>query len=191
MKSLILSAVLASTANAAAIFTAPAGCTAIAPSLNVTGVQCFGSYTDDASPLAPIHVIFSGGGNGPLWASSITFEWDLTSSSLISRVTSISAIVNGAVTVETYQGFNSATRLTGSANIPAVHGDPLDSWIISILVGTATPDGSKWLDIPTSGVGVRLLVTHDPPVAAVPEPATAIPIGLAMIALGLSGFRRR
>ncbi|MBL8290590.1 MAG: PEP-CTERM sorting domain-containing protein [Bryobacterales bacterium] len=189
MKAITLSAICSATAMAGAIFTAPSGCTALAPAPNVTGVQCFGSFgTKDG---ATVNESISGGGSGPLWANSVTFDWDFVSSGLISRLVQVSASVNGRFGLSPFLGpfFNVPERLTGSLTIPVTFGEELNSWSFSLYSIAATPDGSIAMDIPTTGTGLRLLVTHNPPAPApVPEPATAF-----LVVAGVSGMllRRR
>lgn len=169
-----------------AIFTAPTGCTSIAPAPDVTGVQCFGSFTGNTS----LQASFAGGGSGPLWATSATFDYDFTTSSLIVRaITVITAINGSAANTPVFVRTFGAAQETGSLTIPLAYGEALDSWLINVSVGTATPDGSLTLDIPTTGVGLRLLVNHTPPSSAVPEPATAGLCGLAVAALLLKRVR--
>jgi len=195
MKAITLFAFFSATAMASAIFTAPGGCTALAPAPNVNGVQCFGSFgTKDG---ATVNESISGGGSGPLWADSVTFDWDFVSSGLISRLVQVSASVNGLFGFSPFLGpfFNVPERLTGSLAIPVTFGEDLNSWSFSLYSIAATPDGSVSIDIPTTGTGLRLLVTHNPPAsseppapAPVPEPATAF-----LVVAGVGGMllRRR
>jgi hypothetical protein len=183
MKSVLLSILLAAAAAANAMFTAPAGCAAIAPSPDVTGVQCFGSFTDGGDPGQAAQGSFSGTGVGVLWASSVTFDYDLTSSSLITRSVQVSATVNDGIASQFFLSTLGTATHSGSLTIPINYGAALTSWSINFFNGTATPDGSKTIDIPTSGIGVRLLVNHDPPSTPVPEPATAL-----TLALGAAGI---
>ena len=190
MRNLILFALAAPGLFASAIFNAPAGCTALAPAPNVTGVQCFGSFAqpDAAQPLS---AQFSGGGSGALWATSATFDYDFFTSSLIIRAIGITALVNGRSNSTVFLATLGSQQHTGSLTIPLNFGEPLSSWNFLVSLTTATPDGSRTIDIPTSGVGLRLLVNQQPPEpSAVPEPSTAGLLTLAGAALLLFRTRR-
>ncbi|MDX2152742.1 MAG: VPDSG-CTERM sorting domain-containing protein [Bryobacteraceae bacterium] len=190
LASAILSVLCSATAMAGAIFTASPGSTALAPAPNVTGIQWFGSFvTKDG---ATVNESISGGGSGPLWADFVTFDWDFVSNGLISRVVMVSATVNGRLGSSGFVGpfFNRPERLTGSITIPVNYGEELTSWSFSVYSGAATPDGSISIDIPTTGTGLRLLVSHNPPVHA-PVPDTASTAGLlSLVLLGLLAARR-
>lgn len=184
-RSLPLLLLLAPGLFANAIFTAPTGCAAIAPAPDVTGVQCFGSFAGDTS----LQANFAGGGSGPLWATSATLDYDFTSSSTIVRAITIITSINGGGANTLFLRTFGAAQETGSLTIPLTFGEALNSWLINVFVGTATPDASLTLDIPSTGVGLRLLVEHNPPSTAIPEPSTA---GLAAIAaLALLGVRAK
>ena len=184
MRNLILFALAAPGLFASAIFNAPAGCTALAPAPNVTGVQCFGSFNGAGNTVTS----FSGTGIGSLWATSILFEWDFSAFGFLPRLVDAFASVNGRVDFRTIPGSAISERHTGSFTLPVIFGETLNTWQI-LLIGRSTT--STNIDIPTSGIGLRLLVTQQPPdPSAVPEPSTAGLLTLAGAALLLFRTKR-
>lgn len=163
---------------ASAILTAPAGCTAIAPAPNISGVQCFGSFASDVTFL---QANFAGSGSGPLWATSATLDYHFSTDSAFFRSVSIVASINGGAASTLLVGGVGPASHTGSLTIPLTYGATLNSWLINVAISSPFLGGHV-IDIPTTGVGLRLLALNQPP-SAVPEPATLLPAGLALLVL--------
>lgn len=177
---------------AAPVFTAPAGCTAIQPAPNGEGVQCFGSNE--------ITLEFSGTGAGPLWASTIVFEWDFSASREQGSTSPVLvATVNGESFFRIFDVIHQPeARRTGSASIPYTPGTTLTSWTVIVqelwggyLGGGPILSAAPTVSTPLDGVGFRFLASNQPPEpSAVPKPATAGLLALAGAALLLRRAKR-
>lgn len=95
------------------------------------------------------------------------------------------ALVNGESAFTSYGlTFDFTTPYSGSLRIPYTPGSPLTSWsiLVQAIINTAIWGESRSVATPATGIGLRLLALNLPP-SAVPEPATLLPAGLALLVL--------
>lgn len=186
MKAFLLAMAIPSLALAGAIFTAPADCVSLAPSPNVTGVQCRGP----ASGLTNLELEFQGAGSGPLYATSVGVDYEFSNNSMLQRLIVVTAQVNGSISWDADLFLDDSPGIpdvhAGSFAVPVPYGDPLQSWRLSLFLATPLPAEIN-VAMAEEQVGLRMLVYHSPPVTEVPEPS-----GWFVVApgLGLFGFWR-